>query len=166
MKKVTFFLAALLIGGMMFTGCKKENPQPTPDTPAQTTKTVVYTMDNVMKDSNSSATLTVSPYFHYTFKYKDANGTMVEVNDPTLPWTKEISVTTPFEAKLEGTVTYNENELPEEGDIIFGTLGSIKSGDDKTIPQNASKFHARQQFLDFISTHADRLNYSFTLSVN
>ncbi|MDO5316211.1 MAG: hypothetical protein Q4F82_08905 [bacterium] len=166
MKKVTFFLATLLIGGMMFTGCKKENPQPTPDTPAQTTKTVVYTMDNVYKDELSSATLTVSPYFHYTFKYKDADGTMVEVNDPTLPWTKEISVTTPFEAKLEGTVTYNENELPEEGDIIFGTLGSIKSGDDKTIPQNASKFHARQQFLDFISTHADRLNYSFTLSVN
>ena len=166
MKKVMFLLATLLVGGMMFTGCKKENPQPTPDTPAQTTKTVVYAMDNVYKDGLSSATLTVSPYFHYTFKYKDADGTMVEVNDPTLPWTKEISVTTPFEAKLEGTVTYNENELPEEGDIIFGTLGSIKSGDDKTIPQNASKFHARQQFLDFISTHADRLNYSFTLSVN
>lgn len=166
MKKLTLLLATLLIGGMMLTGCKKDNPQPTPDTPAQTTKTVVYTMDNVYKEELSSATLTVSPYFHYTFKYKDANGTMVEVNDPTLPWTKEISVTTPFEAKLEGTVTYNENELPEEGDIIFGTLGSIKSGDDKTIPQNASKFHARQQFLDFISTHADRLNYSFTLSVN
>lgn len=166
MKKVMFLLATLLIGGMMFTGCKKDNPQPTPDTPAQTTKTVVYTMDNVYKDELSSATLTVSPYFHYTFKYKDANGTMVEVNDPTLPWTKEISVNAPFEAKLEGTVTYNENELPEQGEIIFGTLGSIKSGDDKTIPQNAGKFHARQQFLDFISTHADRLNYSFTLSVN
>ncbi len=165
MKKVTFFLATLLIGGMMLTGCKKD-PQPTPDTPAQTTKTVVYTMDNVWKDGLSSATLTVSPYFHYTFKYKDANGTMVEVNDPTLPWTKEISVNAPFEAKLEGTVTYNENELPEEGLIVFGTLGSIKSGADKTIPQNAGQFHARQQFLDFISTHADRLNYSFTLSVN
>ena len=169
MKKVMFLLATLLIGGMMFTGCKKDTPSTpsTPDTPSTpTTKTVVYTMDNVYKDELSSATLTISPYFHYTFKYKDADGTMVEVNDPALPWTKEISVTTPFEAKLEGTVTYNENELPEEGDIIFGTLGSIKSGDDKTIPQNASKFHARQQFLDFISTHADRLNYSFTLSVN
>jgi len=82
MKKLTFLLATLLIGGMMFTGCKKDNPQPTPDTPStptETTKTVVYTMDNVMKDSNSSATLTVSPYFHYTFKYKDADGTMVSV---------------------------------------------------------------------------------------
>jgi hypothetical protein len=169
MKKLSFLLATLLIGGLMLTGCKKDNPQPTPDTPStptETTKTVVYTMDNVMKDSNSSATLTVSPYFHYTFKYKDADGTMVEVNDPTLPWTKEISVKTPFEAKLEGTVTYNENELPEEGLIIFGTLGSIKSGTSATPSQRASQFHARQQFLDFISTHADRVNYSFTLSVN
>jgi hypothetical protein len=171
MKKVMFLLATLLIGGMLLTGCKKDTtPTPTPSTPdtpsTPTTKTVVYTMDNVIKDTNSSATLTVSPYFHYTFKYKDADGTMVEVNDPTLPWTKEISVKTPFEAKLEGTVTYNENELPEEGLIIFGTLGSIKSGTSATPSQRASQFHARQQFLDFISTHADRVNYSFTLSVN
>ena len=30
MKKVTFLLATLLIGGLMLTGCKKD-PQPTPD---------------------------------------------------------------------------------------------------------------------------------------
>ena len=45
MKKVMFLLATLLIGGMMFTGCKKDNPQPTPDTPStptETTKTFVY----------------------------------------------------------------------------------------------------------------------------
>jgi len=43
MKKVTFFLAALLIGGMMFTSCKKDDPQPTP-TPDPVSKTakVVY----------------------------------------------------------------------------------------------------------------------------
>ena len=32
MKKVTFLLATLLIGGMMFTGCKKDNPSDTPET--------------------------------------------------------------------------------------------------------------------------------------
>ena len=108
-----FLLATLLIGGMMFSGCKKDDPKPTP-TPTPATKTVVYKMDNTYFDQISSYTATVSPCFHYTFSYKDANGTMVEVNNPTLPWTKEISVTTPFEAKLEGKVTYNENELPEE----------------------------------------------------
>ena len=66
MKKLSFLLATLLIGGLMLTGCKKDNPQPTPDTPStptETTKTVVYTMDNVMKDSNSSATALLPLYF-------------------------------------------------------------------------------------------------------
>ena len=51
MKKVTFLLATLLIGGMMFTGCKKDNPQPTPDptpTPTPTTAKVTYKVDNKM----------------------------------------------------------------------------------------------------------------------
>ena len=41
MKKLSFLLAALLIGGMMFTGCKKEDPKPTPDPVSKTAK-VVY----------------------------------------------------------------------------------------------------------------------------
>jgi hypothetical protein len=90
---------------------------------------------------------------------------MVEVNDPTLPWTKEITVTTPFEAKLEGNVTYNENEIPAEGKINFGTLGSISTSTDVTPSTNMSVFNSKQQFLDFISTHTDKLNYSFTLSI-
>ena len=170
MKKVTFLLATLLIGSMMLTGCKKD-PQPTPSptptpTPSTTTKTVVYKMDNTF--TQNSTTQTLSPGFHYKFSYKDANGTMVEVNDPTLPWTKEISVTTPFEAKLEGNVTYNENELPTEGKVYFGTLGSISSGTSVTPSASAlmSVFSDKQQFLDFMSTHPDKLSYSFTLSIN
>ena len=33
MKKLTFLLVTLLIGGMMFTGCKKDDPTPTPVDP-------------------------------------------------------------------------------------------------------------------------------------
>ena len=167
MKKLTFLLATLLIGGMMFTSCKKDNPQTpdTPSTPTETMKTVVYSMDNVWSDPPTT-TLILTPCFHFTFKYKDADGTMVEVNDPTLPWTKEISVKTPFEAKLEGNVTYNEDELPEEGDINFGTLGLIKVGNTTTTPQRLSGFRTKQKFLEYISTHTDRLSYSFTLSVD
>ena len=165
MKKVMFLLATLLIGGMMFSGCKKDDPKPTP-TPTPATKTVVYKMDNTYSEQISSYTATVSPCFHYTFSYKDANGTMVEVNNPTLPWTKEISVTTPFEAKLEGKVTYNENELPEEGKVYFGALGSITFNHTTTTNPNFKEFHNKQQFLDFLSTHPDMLNFSFTMSVN
>ena len=169
MKKLTFLLATLLIGGMMFTGCKKDNPQPTPDTPStptQATKTVTYKLDNTYYEPVTSYTATVSPCFHYAFSYKDANGTMVEVNDPTLPWTNEISVTTPFEAKLEGKVTYNENELPEEGKVYFGALGTINVNHNTTTTPNLKEFHNKQQFLEFLSNHPDMLNFSFTLSVN
>ena len=41
MKKLTFLLATLLIGGLMLTGCKKDNPQPTPDTPSRLTSTIL-----------------------------------------------------------------------------------------------------------------------------
>jgi hypothetical protein len=167
MKKVTFLLATLLIGGLMLTGCKKDDPQPTPTPmPTPTTKTVVYKMDTSWYDQTSSSSITLSPCFHFTFSYKDANGTMVEVNDPTLPWTKEISVTTPFEAKLEGKVTYNENELPEEGKVYFGALGTINVNHNTTTTPNLKEFHNKQQFLEFLSNHPDMLNFSFTLSVN
>ena len=97
-----FLLATLLIGGMMFTGCKKDTtPTPTPSTPdtpsTPTTRKVVYTLDKTVIVALSS--YQISPCFHYNFSYKDADGTMVEVNDPTLPWTKEINVNAPFEAK-------------------------------------------------------------------
>ena len=166
MKKVTFLLATLLIGGLMLTGCKKDDPQPTPTpTPTTTTKTVVYKMDNSWYDQTSSSSITLSPCFHFTFSYKDANGMMVEVNDPTLPWTKEITVTTPFEAKLEGKVTYNENELPEEGKVCVGALCTIKTDNNKTADPSYQQFRDKQQFLDFLSTHPDMLSYSFTLSI-
>lgn len=90
---------------------------------------------------------------------------MVEVNDPTLPWTKEITVTTPFEAKLEGKVTYNENELPEEGKVCVGALCTIKTDNNKTADPSYQQFRDKQQFLDFLSTHPDMLSYSFTLSI-
>jgi ABC-type transport system substrate-binding protein len=169
MKKVTFLLATLLIGGMMLTGCQKDpQPTPTPDTPTPTptptTKTVVYKMDNVYYEETSSTPL--SPGFHFVFKYKDADGTMVEVNDPTLPWTKEISVTTPFEAKLEGKMTFNENELPEEGKVCVGALCTIKTNNNTTPIPHCRLFRDKQQFLDFLSTHPDMLDFTFNLSIN
>jgi hypothetical protein len=164
MKKVTFLLATLLIGGMMLTGCKKD-PQPTPTpTPTPTTKTVEYKMDNTY--TQESTTFIISPCFHYKFSYKDANGTMVEVNDPTLPWSKEITVTAPFEAKLEGIVTYNEADLPEDR-INFEPLVYIKGGGTQ-VPQNhyVRSFPTKQKFLEYMSQHPELMSYSYTLSIN
>ena len=165
MKKVTFLLATLLIGGMMLTGCKKDDPNSgsgeTPDTPTTTTKTVVYKMDNTL--TSEGVTYTVSPCFHYTFSYKDADGNMVEVNDPTLPWSKEITVTAPFEAQLKGTVSYNESDLPSP--VYFGRLGSISQGSTHTIPEAVNFFNDKDRFIDFITPRPEKLEYNFTLSI-
>ncbi len=40
MKKLTFLLVTLLIGGMMFTGCKKDDPTPTPTPDPETNPTL------------------------------------------------------------------------------------------------------------------------------
>ena len=164
MKKVTFLLATLLIGGMMLTGCRKDpQPTPTPDptpTPTPTTKTVVYKMDNFVLPYTEQ---TISPCFHYTFSYKDANGTMVEVSDATLPWSKEINVTAPFEAQLKGTVTYKENEIPSP--VRFGTLGSIICGTNKTPAHGMKLFDDKEDFIEYITERPQLLEYDFTLSI-
>lgn len=171
MKKVTFLLATLIIGGMMLTGCAKEetpnnggnNGGNGSDTPTVTTKSVVYKVDNTFKtgDINTGVTTThtVSPCFHYSFSYKDADGKMVEVEDATLPWTKEISVKTPFEAKIEGKVTYNEAELPE--DVKFATIALINGQGES----GGSTFYSKEDFVEWITTHPQKLEFSKTLTI-
>ena len=161
MKKVMFLLATLLIGGMLLTGCKKDTtPTPTPSTPdtpsTPTTRKVVYTLDKTVIVALSS--YQISPCFHYNFSYKDADGTMVEVNDPTLPWTKEISVNAPFEAKIEGKVTYNEAELPDT--VYYGRVALIND-DGLTTGWAGSK----EKFLQYIAARPDRLEFSNTKTI-
>jgi hypothetical protein len=151
-------LATLLIGGMMFTGCKKDTtptPTPTPSTPdtpsTPTTRKVVYTLDKTVYIAMIS--YQISPCFHYNFSYKDADGTMVEVNDPTLPWTKEITVNVPFEAKIEGKVTYNEAELPDT--VYFGRAALINNDG-----LNTGFTGSKEVFLQYIAARPDRLEFS------
>jgi hypothetical protein len=156
MKKVMFLLATLLVGGMLLTGCKKDTtPTPTPSTPdtpsTPTTRKVVYKLDNTVYIAMIS--YQISPCFHYNFSYKDADGTMVEVNDPTLPWTKEITVNVPFEAKIEGKVTYNEAELPDT--VYFGRAALINNDG-----LNTGFTGSKEVFLQYIAARPDRLEFS------
>lgn len=164
MKKLTFLLATLLVGGMMLTGCKKDDPNNNGggETPTTTTKTVVYRMDNSIKAA-LGITMTVSPCFHYTFSYKDADGNMVEVNDPTLPWSKEITVTPPFEAQLKGTVSYDESEILSP--VYFGRLGSITQDLKHTIEEPVQSFDDKDDFIEYITARPQKLEYNFTLPV-
>jgi hypothetical protein len=157
MKKLSFLLATLLIGGMMFTGCKKDDPKPTPDPESKTTK-VVYKLGNNMD------TLTVSNCFKYTVSYLGADGQMVKVNDVTLPWTSpELTVTLPFTAKIEGQTSYNEADLPEA--VVFGRVYSLLV--------NGKEFHhaayvvpfLKEGFIQFVSDDPNVLKFNYSTEI-
>ena len=158
-----FLLAALLIGGMMFTGCKKDDPQPTPDpTPTPTTAKVTYKVDNKM----TTLPFVTSDCFKYTITYVGADGNNVTVNDVTLPWTSpEITVTLPFNAKMEGKYTYKEEELPDQ--VAFGQITRIFSGETLIAvgPDDNIASLTKAGFLNYISQNPDAVNFSLSGSV-
>ena len=110
MKKVTFLLATLLIGGMMLTGCKKDNNTPG-DSTSKTIK-VSYALENTLKVDGD--VLTTDNCFKFDVTYTGADGNSVEVKGVTLPWTSAaFDVKTPFSAKIVAKPVYNEADLPD-----------------------------------------------------
>lgn len=152
MKKVTFLLATLIIGGMMFTGCKKADPTPEPEpTPAK--HTVVYKID----DHAIFDDLTISPCFKVNVTYTDANGQSVTESNATLPWTKSVEVTLPFHAKMVGTFTFNEADLPDQ--VIFGKCHGI--GIDGSLDLSGNMSSAKKnKFLEYLEGHPDYLSFT------
>lgn len=155
MKKVLFIIATLLIGSMMLTGCKKD-PQPTPDPdPTPTTKTVVYKVDNTING------LTMSECFKLSVTYLDGNGESVTENNVTLPWTKSIEATLPFTAKMEGTFSYDDAELPEQ--VVYGRRYGIGSYDGSALVismMGNMSTSSKEVFLNMVEEHPDRLQFS------
>ena len=84
---------------------------------------------------------------------------MVEVNDATLPWTKEISVNTPFEAKIQGKITFNEAELPEQ--VKLAKIALINDMGEK----NGSTFDSKEDFLEWIADRPEKLEFSNTRTI-
>lgn len=146
MKKITFLLAILIIGGMMLTGCKKSESTPEPE-PTPTTLKVVYKVDNTYDD------LVLSDCFKLNVTYTNANGQSVTENNVTLPWTKAIEVTYPFNAKMEGTYVYNVEELPDH--VVFVKRYTINE-DGKSDVSGMTK----EKFLELAEEHPEELQFS------
>lgn len=153
MKRLSFLFVTLLIGGVMLAGCKKEKEEPTPE-PTPTETKIVYSISNTY--DGGSSVYTLSPGLYFTFTYTDADGKEVEVKNAELPWEKTITVTSPFEAKLEGEITYKEEELPEK--VIF--VKNIRIID---LP-NAEIIEASKipDFKKFVETHPEQLKFSLS----
>ena len=120
MKKVTFLLATLLIGGLMLTGCKKDDN--TPSDPTSKTFEVSYALGNTT--TTEGVVLTTFEGFKFDVTYTGANGNSVEVKGVSLPWKCDaFEVKAPFKAKIEAKPVYNEADLPDE--FAYGAVASI-----------------------------------------
>ena len=99
----------------------------------------------------------MSPGLYFTFTYTDADGKEVKVENAELPWEKTITVTSPFEAKLEGEITYKEEELPEKVVLcknikIDPSLGSITE----------SSVIDKSKFPTFVEEYPENLKFSLS----
>lgn len=149
-------MATLFMVSMMITGCDRDDPTPTPTPdPTPDTYTVVYMINN---QANGS---TMSPCFKMNVTYTDADGQLVTENNVTLPWTKSVDVEIPFHAKMTGTLTYNEADLPET--VVYGLVRGIGlytngSGDIEIV--GSMHTASKENFLRLITEHPDRLQFT------
>lgn len=149
-------MATLFMVSMMITGCDRDDPTPTPTPdPTPDTYTVVYMIND---QANGS---TMSPCFKMNVTYTDADGQLVTENNVTLPWTKSVDVEIPFHAKMMGTLTYNEADLPET--VVYGLVRGIGlytngSGDIEIV--GSMHTASKENFLRLITEHPDRLQFT------
>ena len=162
MKKHLLILFAICLGTLMAVSCNRENGEGGGSDGGGNTgskTTIQYKMLDTYKFN--SETVQISSCFHYNIKYVDANGQTVELNNISAPWSiPAFDVKSPFTARIEGTIIYNENELPD-GPINFGAAPKIYVTGTSTVYDDdiTGHFDTKAKFLEFIATHPDRLHF-------
>lgn len=164
MKKVLLSITIVLSVLIAFTSCKKENNNSNKTIPIQ------YKMETSMFPTTGMPTpQQISSCFHYNLSYVNAKGETVNVTNVSPGWAStSFEVKSPFTAKIEGTITYNESELPD-GTIVFGGIPVIyytKNGvQQHTQDDNTNTFSSKSQFLDYIASHPDRLKFKAEIAL-
>ena len=142
MKKVTFLLATLLIGSIVFTGCKKDN-NASGDSTSKTFK-VSYALENTA--TVEGVVITTDECFKFDVTYNGADGNPVEVKGVTLPWSiAAFDVKAPFTAKVEAKPVYNEADLPDE--FVYGANAVIYKNDAQAKRSNDIYKRIKVKFL-------------------
>ena len=167
MKKVTFLLATLIVGGMMLTGCKKDDQNNNGNNGETPATEVVYSVKYELLETAQvqTGTFSVLPGCTFDVSYVNAECNTVEVKNVTAPWSVTIdNIKKPFTAKLEGTVNYDEAQLPET-DINFVKFPQITITPSVGQPEVSndffySKYSTKQKFLDAIQQGSRILNFS------
>lgn len=165
MKKLLLSTAIVLSILVSFTSCKKDN-----NNSQNSTIPIQYKMETSMFPTTGMPTpQPISSCFHYNISYVNAKGESVNVNNVNPGWTAaSFDVKSPFTAKIEGTIIYNESELPD-GTIVFGGIPVIyytQNGVQRHTQDDITKtFSSKSQFLDYIATHQDKLHFKAEIAL-
>lgn len=169
MKKRLLILMTVCLGILTIVSCNKNNENEGDNGSNDKKISIQYQMKEGITQNGDF--LSLSPCFHYNIQYVDAAGKTVEVNNVTVPSDLAgFEVKAPFTAKIEGTIVYNEADLPDTGPIVFGAVPAIRTIENGTVKEYTlnnsplSRFPSKEQFLDYIATHQDRLTFTLEQS--
>lgn len=116
--KFLCLIAMILTISIAMMSCKKKK-QDDPVTPTTETKySVYYEVGNQFL--TDSTTVTFSPIFAADITYFNENGDSVVLENVALPWSKTITVSAPFTAKIHGKYVLNVAPEAIPTPVIWG----------------------------------------------
>lgn len=166
MKKLAFIMLAITFVGSILTGCKKSQNN---DNPTSTSNE--YTVGYAIWGSEQAA---YSPCFKFNLAYTDANGQTVTKENVSGYWFTAITVKAPFTGKIEGTIIYNEDELPAEHIILPRNVASTGFGQGANVGFSSLNMHmevllttykTKERFLQRVAENPDLLKFSATVEI-
>lgn len=165
MKKLAFFMLALTIMGGIFTGCKKDKENNVEPTATE------YTVGYVIWGAEETG---YSPCFKFNLAYTDANGQTVTKENVSGPWNATITVKAPFTGKIEGSIIFNENELPAEHIVFPNGVAATGYGKGANVGYSSLNIHSsvshvtyktKERFLQIVAENPDLLKFSETVEI-
>jgi hypothetical protein len=100
--------------------------------------------------------------FKVNVTYLDANGQEVTESNQTLPWNKVVEVTEPFHAKMVGEYVFDTAQLPETGNMAFGTRYAIlleSAGDLPAYYSGTLMYLSKEKFFKALDHDPDLLKF-------
>ena len=161
MKRIGLVLTSLLIGCMIFIGCKKDEPAPTSSNGGSTPSSqplVSYSIDTLHGQYPTAHCFTID------ITYYTGENDSVVVTDVTLPWKSETFKInkTPFRAIIKGVVHYDMEDIPDEAFSFSYRPRIFYKGTQQWTSGKNHDYASKEAFIEYITAHPTGLDFSGT----
>ncbi len=151
MKKHITIIAMALLSLAVVVGCKKNNEHQDDPEPVvvKNEYKVHYAIET--QETTADSTVAFTPCFKANVTYLEANGDTVKLTNVSLPWSKDITVTAPFTAYINGNEFYDQSELPDI--VSFGYYAGFIATPvaDGTLYKGMKGYHTTCSKEDFLN---------------